>query len=122
MVRYVDFKRYIAKGFFKSPKNICLYMIFDWLSVAFRYAVKLRDDLMFSLCCLSNRGLFCGSPSKEPLLNGRILAGCKFIVMKFCLMNKEKALKSVLAITHVYVVKLDILCFKIEYKEVMMYM
>ena len=49
---------------------------------------------MFSLCCLSNRVLLCGSPSKELLLNGRILAGCKFIVMKFCLMNKEKALRS----------------------------
>ena len=76
-------------------------MIFDWLS----------DDLMFSLCCLLNRGLLCGSLSKELHLNGRILAGCKFIVMKFFLMNKEKALRSVLAITHVYVVKLDILCF-----------
>ena len=106
-------KRYIAEGFFKSPKNICLYIIFDWLSVSFRYAVKLRDDLMFSLCCLSNRVLLCGSPSKELLLNGRILAGCKFIVMKFCHSNKEKVLRSVLAITHVYVVKLDILCFKI---------
>ena len=88
-------------------------MIFDRLSVSFRYAVKLRDDLMFSLCCLSNRGLLCGSLSKELHLNGGILAGCKFIVMKFCLMNKEKALRSVLAITHVYVVKVDILCFKI---------
>ena len=68
---------------------------------------------MFSLCCLSNRGLFCGSLSKELHLNGGIQAGCKFIVMKFCLMNKEKAPRSVLAITHVYVVKLDILCFKI---------
>ena len=97
----------MQKVFLKSPKNNCLYMIFDWLSVSFRYAVKLRDDLMFSLCCLSNRGLLCGSQSKELLLNGRILAGCKIIVMKFCLMNKEKALRSVLAITHVYVVKLD---------------
>ena len=68
---------------------------------------------MFSLCCLSNRGLHCGGLSKELLLNGRILAGCKFIVMKFCLLNKEKAPRSVLAITHVYVVKLDIVCFKI---------
>ena len=68
---------------------------------------------MFSLCCLTNRILLCGSPSKELLLNGRTLAGCKFIVMKFCLMNKEKALRSVLAITHVYVALLDILCFKI---------
>ena len=68
---------------------------------------------MFSLCYLSNPGLFCGSLSKELHLNGRILAGCKFIVMKFCLMNKKKALRSVLAITHIYVVKLDMLCFKI---------
>ena len=29
-------------------------------------------------------------------------AGCKFIVMKFCLMNKEEALRSVLAIRHMY--------------------
>ena len=75
-------------------------MIFDWLSVSFKYAEKLRDDLMFSLCCPLNRGLLCGSLSKELHLNGRILAGCKFIVMKFCLMNKEKVLRSVLAITH----------------------
>ena len=68
---------------------------------------------MFSLCCLSNRGLLCGSLSKELHLKGGILAGFKFIVMKFCLMNKQKALRSVLAITHVYVVKLDNLCFKI---------
>ena len=88
-------------------------MIFDWLLVSFRYAVKLRDDLMFSLCCLSNRGLLCGSLSKELQLNGGILAGCKFIVMKLCLMNKEKAPRTVLAFTHVYVVKLYILCFKI---------
>ena len=52
MVRYVDLKKVYCKRVFKSPKNICLYMIFDWLSVSFRYAVKLRDDLMFSLCCL----------------------------------------------------------------------
>ena len=47
-----------------------------------------------------------------------MLAGCKFIVMKFFLMNKEKALRSVLAVTHVYVVKFDILSFKILYKEI----
>ena len=41
-----------------------------------------------------------------------MLAGCKFIAIKVCLMNKEKAPSSVLAITHVYVVKFDILCFK----------
>ena len=35
---------------FKSPKNICLYMIFDWLSVSSRYAVKLTDDVQ---CMLS---------------------------------------------------------------------
>ena len=103
----------MAKGFYKNPKNICIYIIFDWLSVSFRYAVKLRDDLMFSLCCFSNRGLLCGNLSKELLLNERILAGSKFIVMEFCLMNKEKAHMSVLAITHVYVVKIDIICFKI---------
>ena len=44
-----------------------------------------------------------------------MLAGCKFIAMKFCLMNKEKALRSVLAVTHVYVVKFDILSFKAAY-------
>ena len=68
---------------------------------------------MFSPCCLSNPGLICGSLSKELHFNRGILAGCKFIVMKFCLVNKEKALRSVLAITHVYIVKLDSLCFKI---------
>ena len=44
-------------------------------------------------------------------LVGWMLVGCKFIVMKICLMNKEQVLKSVLNITHVYVVNLDILCF-----------
>ena len=62
-------------------------------------------------------GLLCGSLSKELHSNGGILAGCKFIVIKFCLMNKEKALRSVLVIIHVYV-KLDILCCKILYKDV----
>ena len=108
MVRYVDFIEDILQMDFESPKNICLYMIFDWLSVSFRFTIKLRDNLMFSLCCLSNRGLLCGSLSKELHLNGGKLAGCKFIVMKFCLMNKEKALSSVLAITRLYVVKFDI--------------
>ena len=42
-----------------------------------------------------------------------MLAGCKFIVMKVCLVNNEIVLRSVLAITHVYVVKFDILCFMI---------
>ena len=37
-----------------------------------------------------------------------MLAVCKFIVMKLCLMNKEKALRSVLAITHE-------LCFQVLY-------
>ena len=70
------------------------------------------DELMFSLCSVWNHGLLYGSLSKELHLDG-MLAGCKFIVMKFCLMNKEKGLRSVLAITQVYVVKLDILCCKI---------
>ena len=35
-------------------------------------------------------------------------AGLKMYIMKFCLMRKEKALRSVPAITHVYVVKFDI--------------
>ena len=46
-------------------------------------------------------------------LDGGMLAGCQFIVMKLCLMNKETVLESMLTITHVYVVKFDILCFKI---------
>ena len=68
---------------------------------------------MISLCCLLNRRLICGSLSKELHLGGGVLAGCRFIVMKFCLLNKKKELWSLLAITHVYVDKLDILCFKI---------
>ena len=48
-----------------------------------------------------------------------MLAGCKFIVIKFCLMNKEKTLRSVLAVTHVYVVKFDILSFKAAYSVTM---
>ena len=43
------------------------------------------DELMFSLCCLSNQGLLCGSLSKDLHLDGGILAGCKFIALKFCL-------------------------------------
>ena len=58
-------------------------------------------------------GLLCGTLSKELHLDGEMLAGCQFIVMKLCLMIKETALWSVLTITHVYVVKFDILCFKI---------
>ena len=68
---------------------------------------------MLSLCCVSNPDLLCDSLSKELHLEGRMLTGCKFIVMKVCLRNKEKAHRSVLAITHVYVVKFDILCYKI---------
>ena len=58
-------------------------------------------------------GLLCGTLGKELHLDGGMLASYKFIVMKLCLMNKETALGSVLTITHVYVVKFDILCFKI---------
>ena len=76
------------------------------------------DELMHSPCCVSNLELHWCSLSKELHLEGGMLAGCKFIVMKFCLMNKEKALRSVLAVTHVYVVKFDILSFKILYKEI----
>ena len=68
---------------------------------------------MHSLCRVSNHKLHLCSLSKELHLERRMLAGCKFIVMKFCLMKKEKALRSVLAIIHVYVVTFDILCFKI---------
>ena len=53
------------------------------------------------------------SLSKELHLEGGMLVGCRFIVMKCCLMNKEKALRFVLAGIHVYVVKFDILSFKI---------
>ena len=80
---------------------------------------------MLSLCCVPNRGMLCCSvnndkvklnvyvgeqwklPNSSTMWNGELhldrwmLAGCKFIVMIFCLMNKEKALGSVLAITHV---------------------
>ena len=70
------------------------------------------DELMFKLYCVSNHELLCGSFSKELHLEGGMLVCCKFIVIKFCLMNKEKALRSVLAITHVYVVTFDILCLK----------
>ena len=98
MVRYVDFKDILQKGF-KSSKNICVYTMFDWLSVSFMYAVKLR--LVLWMSCLSNRGLLCGRLH----FDGVMLPGCEFIVMKFFLMNKEKALRSMLAITHVYVVR-----------------
>ena len=33
------------------------------------------DEFMFSLCCASSRGLFCGSLSKVQHLNGGMLAG-----------------------------------------------
>ena len=62
-------------------------MIFDWLSVSFRWAVQL-DELMLILCCVSNPELLCDSLSKELHLEGRILTGCKFIVLKVCLRNK----------------------------------
>ena len=68
---------------------------------------------MNTLCCVSNPELHCGSLSKGLHLEGEMLAGCKFIVMKFCLMNKEKALRSELAASHVYVVNFDSLCIKI---------
>ena len=42
MVQYVDFEDILQKGL-KSSKKICLYKIFNWLSVYFRYSVKLRD-------------------------------------------------------------------------------
>ena len=71
------------------------------------------DELMFCLCCVSNRCLLCGSLSKDLHLAGGMLAGCKCIVMKCCLMNKDKALMSVLASSLVYAVKFDILSFKI---------
>ena len=71
------------------------------------------DELMFSLCCVWNHGLLCGSLNKELHLEGGMLAGCKCIVMKFRFINEEKALRFLLAITHVYVVKFDILCNKI---------
>ena len=51
--------------------------------------------------------------SKGTTFGRKDAAGCKFIVMKMCLMNKEKALRSVLAVTHVYVLKFDIVFFKI---------
>ena len=43
------------------------------------------DELLFSLCSVLNHGLLCGSLSKELHLNGRMLAGYKFIDMKFAL-------------------------------------
>ena len=68
---------------------------------------------MLSLCCVSNPELLCDSLSKELHLEGMMLTGSKFIFMKVCLRNKVNALRSVLVITQVYVVKFDILCFKI---------
>ena len=76
------------------------------------------DELTHSLCCVSIPELHRCSLSKELHLEGGMLASCKFIVMKFCLMNKEKALRSVLAAELVYVVKFDILSVKIFYKEI----
>ena len=57
---------------------------------------------MSTLCCLWNRGLLCGSLSNELHLNGGILAGCKFIVMKVCLMNKEKERSGLCLPSHTY--------------------
>ena len=74
MVRCVDFKDTLQKGF-KSSKDICLYNIFDWLSVSSRYT-----ELMFSLCCIWNRGLLCGILSKELHLDGGMLAGCRLVL------------------------------------------
>ena len=34
---------------------------------------------MFSLCSVSNRGLLCGSLSKELRFDGGMLAGCNYI-------------------------------------------
>ena len=45
------------------------------------------DALKLSLCCVSNPGLLCGSLSKGLHFEGEMLTGCKFIVMKFCLLN-----------------------------------
>ena len=71
------------------------------------------DELMHSLCRVSNPKLHLSSLSKELHLERRMLAGCKFIVMKFCLMNKEKALRPVLASYTYMLLRFDILCFKI---------
>ena len=71
------------------------------------------DELKHSLRCVLNSELYWLSLRKELHLEGGMLAGCKFIVMKFCLINKEKALRSVLAVTHVSAVTFDILCLKI---------
>ena len=46
------------------------------------------DELTHSLCCVSIPELHRCSLSKELHLEGGMLASCKFIVMKFCLMNK----------------------------------
>ena len=47
---YAALKIYCTKKGFKSYKNSCLYMIFDWLSVSFSYAVNLWVSL-----CSANR-------------------------------------------------------------------
>ena len=72
--------------------------------------------LSLHVCCILNRGLLCGSLGIGKIkldFNGITFgwmdAGCKFIVMKLCLMNKENALDTY------YVVKLYIICFKILY-------
>ena len=60
------------------------------------------DKLMFNLCCLSNRGLLCGSLSKRLHLDRVMPAGCKFIVMKVCLMNKEREHSDLCLLSHTY--------------------
>ena len=42
--------------------------------------------------CFELWAVFCDSLTEELHLNGWMLAGCKIIVMKICLMNKWKAL------------------------------
>ena len=43
MVGYVDLKDILQISFKNNPRIFVFYMIFDWLSVSFRKAVKLRD-------------------------------------------------------------------------------
>ena len=58
------------------------------------------DELIHSLYVLNLELL----PKQGTTFGTKMLAGCNFFVMKFCLMNKKKVLRSVLVITHVYVV------------------
>ena len=50
----------------------------------------------------------CGSLSKELHIDGGMLAGCKSIVMKLCLINKEKVLRLCLP-SHTYMLLSKIL-------------